>query len=47
VTAVRTAATMTTSSAELRSNLARPKEGMELAMVCKVEDIVNVVCMVE
>jgi hypothetical protein len=44
VTAVRTAATITTSSAELRSNFARPKEGIELAMDCRVEDMV---CSVE
>jgi hypothetical protein len=40
VTAVRTAATMTTSSAELSNNLARPMEGMALAMDDRVEDIV-------
>jgi hypothetical protein len=45
VTAVRTAATITTSSAELSRSFARPKEGIELAIDCRVEDMVIVVGM--
>ena len=36
---VRTAETMTTSSAELVNNLALPKDGMAEVILCSVEDM--------
>jgi len=41
VIGVRTAEQMTTSSAELMSNLALPKDGKAEAMFCKVEVILG------
>jgi len=41
VIAVRTALTMTTSSDELMSSLARPREGIAEVMDCSVDDIVD------
>jgi hypothetical protein len=42
VIGVLTAETITTSSAELINSLALPKEGIDEAMLCNVEDMVIV-----